>query len=237
MAAKHAQRAMLRALRLELLGEPVRVTEVAPGMVETEFSLVRFGGDEEAARRVYEGMRPLSAEDVAECIRWARRPAAARQRRRDRRPAARPGRSDRGSPRRLTPPSPPAADRLPPGTRPGPRKGRLVKLVIGIVRPEKANDVLEALYRAEVRGVSMSRVAGPRGRARAGRDLPRDDRQGRPRGQGPLRDRGLRRVRRPDRRGALRGRPDRRGRRRQDLRPAARARGADPHRRDRPRRP
>lgn len=70
-AAKHAQRAMLRTLRLELLGEPVRFAEVAPGMVETEFSLVRFGGDEEAARRVYEGMRPLTAEDVAECIRWA----------------------------------------------------------------------------------------------------------------------------------------------------------------------
>lgn len=70
-AAKHAQRAVLRALRLELLGEPVRITEIAPGMVETEFSLVRFGGDEEAARRVYEGMEPLRAEDVAECIRWA----------------------------------------------------------------------------------------------------------------------------------------------------------------------
>jgi NADP-dependent 3-hydroxy acid dehydrogenase YdfG len=70
-AAKHAQRATLRVLRQELLGEPVRVTEVAPGMVETEFSLVRFGGDEEAAARVYEGMQPLSAEDVAECIRWA----------------------------------------------------------------------------------------------------------------------------------------------------------------------
>jgi NADP-dependent 3-hydroxy acid dehydrogenase YdfG len=70
-AAKHAQRAMLRALRLELLGEPVRLTEIAPGMVETEFSLVRFGGDEEAARRVYEGMEPLRAEDVAECVRWA----------------------------------------------------------------------------------------------------------------------------------------------------------------------
>jgi NADP-dependent 3-hydroxy acid dehydrogenase YdfG len=70
-AAKHAQRALLRTLRLELLGEPVRVTEVAPGMVETEFSLVRFGGDEEAAARVYEGMTPLRAEDVAECIRWA----------------------------------------------------------------------------------------------------------------------------------------------------------------------
>jgi NADP-dependent 3-hydroxy acid dehydrogenase YdfG len=71
IAAKHGQRAMLRTLRLELLGEPVRVTEIAPGMVETEFSLVRFGGDGEAARRVYEGMEPLRAEDVAECIRWA----------------------------------------------------------------------------------------------------------------------------------------------------------------------
>ncbi|HXS47906.1 MAG TPA: SDR family NAD(P)-dependent oxidoreductase [Solirubrobacterales bacterium] len=71
VAAKHAQRSTLRVLRLELLGEPVRVTEIAPGMVETEFSLVRFGGDEEAARQVYEGMVPLSAEDVAECIRWA----------------------------------------------------------------------------------------------------------------------------------------------------------------------
>ena len=70
-AAKHAQRAMLKTLRLELLGEPVRVTEIAPGMVETEFSLVRFGGDEAAASRVYEGMEPLRAEDVAECIRWA----------------------------------------------------------------------------------------------------------------------------------------------------------------------
>lgn len=70
-AAKHAQRAMLRVLRLEHLGEPVRFTEVVPGMVETEFSLVRFGGDEEAAARVYEGMTPLSAADVAECIRWA----------------------------------------------------------------------------------------------------------------------------------------------------------------------
>jgi NADP-dependent 3-hydroxy acid dehydrogenase YdfG len=70
-AAKHAQRAMLRVLRQELLGQPVRVTEVAPGMVETEFSLVRFGGDEAAAARVYEGMQPLRAEDVAECIRWA----------------------------------------------------------------------------------------------------------------------------------------------------------------------
>ncbi len=71
IAAKHAQRSLMRNLRLELLGEPVSVTEVAPGMVETEFSLVRFGGDEAAAGRVYEGMEPLSADDVAECIRWA----------------------------------------------------------------------------------------------------------------------------------------------------------------------
>lgn len=70
-AAKHAQRATLRVLRQELLGEPVRVTEIVPGMVETEFSLVRFGGDEDAAGRVYAGMEPLRAEDVAECIRWA----------------------------------------------------------------------------------------------------------------------------------------------------------------------
>ncbi len=71
IAAKHAQRSLLRNLRLELLGQPVRVTEVAPGMVETEFSLVRFGGDAEAAGSVYAGMEPLSAADVAECIRWA----------------------------------------------------------------------------------------------------------------------------------------------------------------------
>jgi NADP-dependent 3-hydroxy acid dehydrogenase YdfG len=69
-AAKHAQRALMKTLRLELLGEPVRVTEVLPGMVETEFSLVRLG-DERAASEVYRGMTPLSAEDIAECIRWA----------------------------------------------------------------------------------------------------------------------------------------------------------------------
>jgi NADP-dependent 3-hydroxy acid dehydrogenase YdfG len=70
-AAKHAQKAVVRTLRLELLGQPVSVTEVAPGMVETEFSVVRFEGDEEAAAKVYAGMEPLRAEDVAESIRWA----------------------------------------------------------------------------------------------------------------------------------------------------------------------
>ena len=66
-AAKHAERALTRTLRLELLGEPIRVTEVDPGMVETEFSLVRLG-DAQRARSVYEGMQPLTAEDVADCI-------------------------------------------------------------------------------------------------------------------------------------------------------------------------
>jgi NADP-dependent 3-hydroxy acid dehydrogenase YdfG len=70
-AAKHAQRALTRTLRLELIGRPVRVTEVAPGLVETEFSKVRFDGDEERAKAVYEGMQPLLADDIAECITWA----------------------------------------------------------------------------------------------------------------------------------------------------------------------
>jgi NADP-dependent 3-hydroxy acid dehydrogenase YdfG len=69
-AAKHAERALTRTLRLELLGEPIRVTEVDPGMVETEFSLVRLG-DVQGARSVYQGMQPLTAEDVAGCILWA----------------------------------------------------------------------------------------------------------------------------------------------------------------------
>jgi NADP-dependent 3-hydroxy acid dehydrogenase YdfG len=67
-AAKHAANAVTRTLRLELLGKPIRVTEVAPGMVETEFSLVRFEGDREKAERVYEGTTPLRAEDVADAI-------------------------------------------------------------------------------------------------------------------------------------------------------------------------
>jgi NADP-dependent 3-hydroxy acid dehydrogenase YdfG len=67
-AAKHAANAVARTLRLELLGRPVRVSEVAPGMVETEFSLVRFEGDAERADLVYKGIDPLSAEDVADVI-------------------------------------------------------------------------------------------------------------------------------------------------------------------------
>jgi NADP-dependent 3-hydroxy acid dehydrogenase YdfG len=67
-SAKHAQGALHRTLRGELLGKPVRLTEIAPGMVETEFSLVRFGGDQTKADAVYEGMTPLVAQDIAEVI-------------------------------------------------------------------------------------------------------------------------------------------------------------------------
>ena len=75
-ASKHALRALTRTLRLELLGRPIRITEINPGLVETEFSLVRFAGDAERAARVYEGMTPLTAEDVADCVSWvATRPA------------------------------------------------------------------------------------------------------------------------------------------------------------------
>jgi NADP-dependent 3-hydroxy acid dehydrogenase YdfG len=67
-AAKHAQGALHRTLRGELLGAPVRLTEIAPGAVETEFSLVRFEGDTDKADAVYAGITPLAAEDVAEVI-------------------------------------------------------------------------------------------------------------------------------------------------------------------------
>jgi NAD(P)-dependent dehydrogenase (short-subunit alcohol dehydrogenase family) len=70
-ASKHAVRAITRTLRQELFGTPVRVTEVAPGLVETEFSRVRFEDDEEKAARLYEGITPLTADDVADCIAWA----------------------------------------------------------------------------------------------------------------------------------------------------------------------
>jgi len=67
-AAKHAQGALHRTLRGELLGKPVRLTEIAPGAVETEFSLVRFDGDQHRADAVYNGITPLKAADVAEVI-------------------------------------------------------------------------------------------------------------------------------------------------------------------------
>jgi NADP-dependent 3-hydroxy acid dehydrogenase YdfG len=74
--AKHAARVITQTLRVELNGLPVRVTDIAPGLVETEFSVVRFDGDRERADNVYRGITPLVAEDIAECIVWAaERPA------------------------------------------------------------------------------------------------------------------------------------------------------------------
>ncbi|MGP4029592.1 SDR family NAD(P)-dependent oxidoreductase [Actinomadura sp. 3N407] len=72
-AAKYAAYAVNDVMRLELVAEPVRITEVAPGLVKTEeFSLVRFHGDEEKAAKPYEGVpEPLVAEDVADCVAWA----------------------------------------------------------------------------------------------------------------------------------------------------------------------
>jgi NADP-dependent 3-hydroxy acid dehydrogenase YdfG len=70
-ASKHAVRAVTDTLRLELNGEPIRITEIAPGMVETEFSEVRFGGDAKRAADVYAGVQPLTADDIADCIVWA----------------------------------------------------------------------------------------------------------------------------------------------------------------------
>ncbi|OBH52860.1 SDR family oxidoreductase [Mycobacterium sp. E2479] len=75
-SAKHAQAALHRTLRGELLGLPVRLTEIAPGRVKTEFSMVRFGGDEQRAAGVYEDIEPLLARDVAQVIGFvASRPA------------------------------------------------------------------------------------------------------------------------------------------------------------------
>ncbi|GAA2843104.1 SDR family NAD(P)-dependent oxidoreductase [Nonomuraea rubra] len=72
VAAKHAQRTMAETLRLELVGQPVRIVEIAPGMVQTEgFAVTRFRGDQEAADRVYAGVPdPLTAGDVADAIAW-----------------------------------------------------------------------------------------------------------------------------------------------------------------------
>jgi 3-hydroxy acid dehydrogenase/malonic semialdehyde reductase len=70
-ATKAAERAINDGLRQDLLGTPVRVTTVDPGMVETDFSLVRFHGDAERAAKVYKGVTPLTPEDVADAILWA----------------------------------------------------------------------------------------------------------------------------------------------------------------------
>ena len=70
-SVKHAVRAITRTLRLELNGEPIRITEIAPGLVETEFSIVRFKGDKKASSAVYSGLKPLTGADIADCIAFA----------------------------------------------------------------------------------------------------------------------------------------------------------------------
>ncbi|MHB1499772.1 MAG: SDR family oxidoreductase [Candidatus Dormibacteria bacterium] len=70
-SAKHAVHAVTQTLRLELAGRPVRVTEVCPGMVETDFSVNRFEGDQARAQAVYRGLDPLQPEDVADVVAFA----------------------------------------------------------------------------------------------------------------------------------------------------------------------
>ena len=70
-AVKHAVHAISQTLRLELVGKPVRITEVCPGMVETDFSRNRYKGDREKAAAVYAGVDPLTAADVADVVAFA----------------------------------------------------------------------------------------------------------------------------------------------------------------------
>ena len=69
-ASKHAVHGLTQAMRADLLADGIRVTEIRPGMVDTEFSTVRFHGDRDRADRVYEGVEPLSGADIAEAIAW-----------------------------------------------------------------------------------------------------------------------------------------------------------------------
>jgi NADP-dependent 3-hydroxy acid dehydrogenase YdfG len=69
-ASKHAVDALNKGMRIDMLQHGIRVTSINPGMIETEFSVVRFHGDEDKAKKVYQGLTPLSAEDIAETIYW-----------------------------------------------------------------------------------------------------------------------------------------------------------------------
>jgi 3-hydroxy acid dehydrogenase / malonic semialdehyde reductase len=71
IASKFAVRGFTYALREDLLGRPIRITTVDGGLVETEFSIVRFKGDTEKANAVYKGVDPLTADDIADCVMWA----------------------------------------------------------------------------------------------------------------------------------------------------------------------
>ncbi|MFA5834491.1 MAG: SDR family oxidoreductase [Bacteroidota bacterium] len=70
-ATKFAVNALSQGMKMDLLGTPIRVTSIDPGLVETDFSIVRFHGDQERAKKVYEGLTPLTPEDIAESIVWA----------------------------------------------------------------------------------------------------------------------------------------------------------------------
>ncbi len=75
-ATKHAVDALNKGMRIDLLPHNIKVTAINPGMVETEFSIVRFAGDEDRAKSVYKGLQPLLPEDIAETVYWvASRPA------------------------------------------------------------------------------------------------------------------------------------------------------------------
>lgn len=75
-ATKHAVDSLSKAMRIDMVQHGIKVTAINPGMVETEFSLVRFKGDEERAKKVYQGITPLSPNDIAETVYWtASRPA------------------------------------------------------------------------------------------------------------------------------------------------------------------
>ena len=67
-ATKHAVVAITKATRMELVDTPIRVTSISPGLVETEFSVVRFSGDSDRAASVYKGLEPLTGDDVAETV-------------------------------------------------------------------------------------------------------------------------------------------------------------------------
>jgi NADP-dependent 3-hydroxy acid dehydrogenase YdfG len=75
-ATKHAVTALTRGMMIDLVDTPIRVSTIDPGLVETEFSLVRFNGDRERAGKTYQGYKPLSGRDIAEAVVWtASRPA------------------------------------------------------------------------------------------------------------------------------------------------------------------